>query len=101
MNDERDDFSQYYDRTTFEAFRALSPRPSWADPIAWDYAIGRRADELWTMLGYPSSYVYVAGLEKMRGELDSVFDAVAGSKEAWTRRKAELMAGRRWVELLY
>lgn len=101
MNDERDDFSQYYDRETFEAFRALSPRPSWSDPIAWDHALGTRGDELWKMLGDPKTYVYVAGLEKMSGELDRIFTALAGSKETWTRRKAELTAGRRWVELLY
>ena len=101
MNDEGDDFAQYYDRETFEAFRALSPRPHWSDPIAWDHVIAQRSDELWDMLGSPRTHVYVAGLEKMRDELDNVFSAVAGSKEAWARRKAELMAGGRWVELVY
>jgi ferredoxin--NADP+ reductase len=101
MNDEKDDFSQYYDRETFEAFRALSPRPNWADPIAWDRAILERGEELWKMLGDPRTYVYVAGLEKMREELDAVFATLAGSEEKWARRKAELMAGKRWVELLY
>jgi len=101
MNDEKDDFSQYYDRETFEAFKALSPRPNWADPIAWDRAIAERGDELWKMLGEPKTYVYVAGLEKMREELDKVFAGLAGSELRWQRRKAELMAGERWVELLY
>ena len=84
-----------------EAFRALSPRPGWSDPIAWDHAIGTRGDELWKMLGDPKTYVYVSGLEKMAGELDKVFSSLAGSPETWARRKAELAAGRRWVELLY
>lgn len=101
MNDERDDFAQYYDEETFEAFRALSPRPSWGDPIAWETAIGDRGAELWEMLGSPKTYVYVAGLEKMVGELDAVFAELAGSKDKWERRKAELMAGRRWSELVY
>jgi ferredoxin--NADP+ reductase len=101
MNDERDDFSQYYDRETFEAFRALSPRPSWGDPIAWDHTIARRGDELWKMMGQPNTYVYVAGLEKMVEELDRVFSALAGSPGKWERRKAELSAGGRWVELVY
>jgi len=101
MNDERDDFSQYYDKDTFEAFKVLSPRPNWADPIAWDQAIAERGDELWKMLGDAKTYVYVAGLVKMRDELDKVFAGLAGSKEKWERRKAELMAGGRWVELLY
>jgi len=101
MNDERDDFAQYYDHETFRAFKALSPRPNWADPIAWDLAIAERGDELWKMFGSPKTYVYVAGLEKMRDELDRVFSELAGSKDRWQRRKAELMAGGRWVELLY
>jgi ferredoxin--NADP+ reductase len=101
MNDERDDFAQYYDRETFEAFRALSERPSWNDRIAWDRAIEERGAELWTMLGDPKTVVYVAGLEKMLDELDRVFARLAGSEAKWQRRKAELMAGHRWVELVY
>jgi ferredoxin--NADP+ reductase len=101
MNDRKNDFAQYYDKETFEAFQALSPRPNWADPIAWDQAITERGDELWTLLGDAKTYVYVAGLEKMRAELDKVFATLAGSKDKWERRRAELMAGQRWVELLY
>ena len=100
-NDERDDFAQYYDRATFEAFEALSPRPSWDDPIAWDGAIHERGEELRAMLEHPKTRVYVAGLEKMIAELDAVFADIAGSEEAWERRKAELVAGGRWVELVY
>jgi len=101
MNDEKDDFAQYYDRETFEAFKALSPRPEWADPIGWDYAIEARSEELWALLEKANTYVYLAGLEPMRAELEKVFEDLAGSKERWQRRKAELMAGGRWVELLY
>jgi ferredoxin--NADP+ reductase len=101
MNDEKDDFAQYYDRETFEAFKALSPRPEWGAPIAWGSALEKRGEELWEMLGSPKTYVYVAGLEKMLDELDAVFCRLAGSKERWERRKAELAAGRRWVELVY
>ncbi|MGB5704110.1 MAG: hypothetical protein WBM48_14915 [Polyangiales bacterium] len=101
MNDERDDFTQYYDSETFQAFKALSPRPSWAAPIDWDGALAARGEELWKLLGQTNTYVYVAGLEKMRGELDDAFAQIAGSEEKWARRKAELSAGGRWVELLY
>ena len=101
MNDERDDFSQYYDSDTFEAFKALSPRPTWAAPIDWEAALAQRGEKLWTLLGQPNTYVYVAGLEKMRGELDVAFSEIAGSGEKWARRRAELAAGGRWVELLY
>ena len=101
MNDERDDFAQYYDTPTFEAFRALSQRPSWGDPIDWGSTIVERGEELWDMLSDADTYVYVAGLEAMHAELDAVFENLAGSESKWERRKAELMAGRRWVELIY
>ena len=101
MNDERDDFAQYYDRETFEAFRALSARPAWSDAPAWEQALEGRGAELWRLLGQAHTYVYVAGLEKMLGELDRVFVRLAGSPERWERRKAELAAGKRWVELVY
>lgn len=101
MNRWKDDFSQYYDREMFEAFRAVSPRPHWADPIAWDRAMEERSAELWKLFGLSNTYVYVAGIEKMLGELDSVFAKIAGSPELWQRRKAELRAGGRWVELVY
>jgi len=100
-NQERDDFAQYYDRGTFEAFEALSPRPSWADPIAWDGAIRERGQELWRMLGDPTTRVYVAGLAPMREALEGEFSELAGSEKEWQRRKAELVAGGRWVELVY
>ena len=101
MNDRKDDFALYYDEETFEAFQALSPRPHWADPIGWDHAIAERGEQLWQLFSDSKTYVYLAGLEKMRDELDAVFTRLAGSKEKWARRKAELMAGKRWVELLY
>ena len=45
--------------------------------------------------------MYVAGLEKTRDALDVILAKVAGSPELWERRKAEMTAGKRWVELLY
>jgi ferredoxin--NADP+ reductase len=101
MNDEKDDLTQYYDEETFQAFQALSARPGWSDAIAWEAALQERGEEVWEMLSDAKTYVYVAGLEKMLAELDAVLATIAGSEEKWSRRKAELMAGRRWVELVY
>jgi ferredoxin--NADP+ reductase len=101
MNEHRDDFQQYYDEDTFEAFSALSPRPNWADPIAWDYCLEERSEEILEMLDSPNTYVYVAGLEETRDELDIVFGRMTGSQERWKKRRAELVAGGRWTELLY
>jgi ferredoxin--NADP+ reductase len=101
MNEEKDDFSQYYDQETFEAFKALSPRPNWADPIAMDYALEERSEEILSMLESPHTRVYVAGRADILDTLDRVFSHMIGSSDQWARRKAELKAGGRWVELVY
>ena len=101
MNDEKDDFTQYYDEETFEAFKALSPRPHWADPIAMDYALEERSEEILSMLDDPRTHIYVAGRAEIIETLDRFFGNMLGSQEKWERRKAELQAGRRWVELVY
>ncbi len=101
LNQERDDFAQYYNRETFEAFKVLSPRPQWHDDLAWGETLNERGQELWNMLSDSKTYVYVAGLESVQESLDQVFADIAGSDEQWQRRKAELIAGKRWVELLY
>ena len=101
MNDKRDDFALYYDEETFESIQALSPRPNWADPIAWDFAIEDRSDEILSMLDDENTYVYVAGLVPIRDALDKVFATMIGSAESWSKKKAELQEAGRWVELLY
>jgi ferredoxin--NADP+ reductase len=101
MNSQRDDFAQYYDQETFDAFRALSPRPHWDAPIDWAASLSDRAADLWSLLGEPDTYVYIAGLEKSLGRLTQVFVDAAGSAEKFERRQAELKAGGRWIELLY
>ena len=84
-----------------EAIAALSERPHWSDAIDWDSALISRSEELWNMLSDVNTQVYVAGLEPIRDHLDEVFAKVAGSREKWDQRKAELEAGGRWIELLY
>ena len=101
LNEELNDFAQYYDRETFEAFQAMSPRPHWGDEIAWADTIMQRGEELWQLMSDAKTYVYIAGLESIRDHLDGILCQVAGSKEKWQRRRAELEAGKRWVELLY
>jgi ferredoxin--NADP+ reductase len=101
MNELRDDFAEYYDEATFEAFKAVSPRPHWADPIAWDYCLEERSEEVVELLDDPKTFVYVAGPETVVSHLDDVFAAIIGSPERWARRKAELVAGGRWTELVY
>ena len=101
MNEERNDFSLYMQKETFEAITALSHRPHWTDAIDWQEPVESLGDDFWTILLDAKTYVYVGGLERIRDELDHVFEKLAGSPAKWSRRKAELVAGGRWTELLY
>ncbi len=101
LNEEDGDLTQYYDRETFEAFKALSPRPHWADPIALDEAIEARAAEIIDMLSLANTRIYVAGYEKVRDMLDKAFSNIMESKIKWHTRKAELKAGGKWAEIIY
>ena len=101
MNDKRNDFARYYDNNTFEAIQALSPRPNWADPIAWDYAIEDRAEEIIFLLEDEHTYVFVAGLRPIKDTFDKLFSTLLGSAERWQSRKSDLEAQGRWTELLY
>ncbi len=101
MNDKRDDFVNYYDEATFEAFKVVSPRPHWEEPIALEDALEQHQAKVWEMMSTPKTYVYVAGVESICHMLENSFSKMASSKQKWERRKAELVAGRRWMELIY
>jgi ferredoxin--NADP+ reductase len=101
MNHKRNDIANYYDEDTFEAFQAVSPRPHWDEPIALEQALEQHQQEVWNMICHHKSYVYIAGLVSINESLSKVFSKMAGSEAKWQRRKAELKAGKRWVELLY
>jgi ferredoxin--NADP+ reductase len=101
LNDKDGDLTSYYDEATFEAFSALSPRPHWEDPISLDAAIEERAEEILELLNYSNTYIYIAGYEKVKENLNKAFINIMGSKEKWDNRKAELIAGKKWAEVIY
>lgn len=101
LNDKDGDLTQYYDKDTFEAFHALSPRPHWADPIALDAALEDRAEDILELLNRTNTYIYVAGYERINDMLNKAFSNIMGSREKWATRKAELVAGKKWAEILY
>jgi ferredoxin--NADP+ reductase len=101
LNDKDGDLTNYYDEATFEAFHAISPRPHMNDPIALDKAIEDRATDIVDMLNQTNTYLYVAGYEKVKDMLDKAFSNILGSKEQWETRKAELVAGKKWAEIIY
>jgi len=101
LNNKDGDLTNYYDEETFEAFHALSPRPHWADPIELDKAIEDRAAEIVEILSQANTFIYVAGYEKIHEMLNKAFSKILGSKEKWATRKAELVAGKKWAEIIY
>ena len=100
LNEKDGDLTNYYDEKTFEAFHALSPRPEWSDPIALNAAIEARAEEIIDMLSKSNTYVYAAGYDKLNDNLNKAFSNILG-EDNWLVRKAELIAGRKWAEVIY
>ena len=101
LNDKDGDLTNYYDEGTFKAFRALSKRPEWKDPIELDASISENAEEILDIMAYSNTYIYVAGYKKINENLDRAFSLILGSKEKWKSRKAELIAGGKWAEVIY
>lgn len=101
MNDLNSDIANYYDRDTFRAFEALSPRPALDLPANLINTLKENGDEIWQLMKDSNTYVYVAGSEKVSEMLENAMIAIVGSQEKWERRKAELAAGGRWSELMY
>lgn len=101
LNEEDGDLTQYYDRDTFKAFHSVSPRPHWKDPIALEQSIEDNADEIRDLLEQRNTYMYIAGYQKVREQLDNAMSVILDTKEEWDLRRAELIAGKKWAEILY
>jgi ferredoxin--NADP+ reductase len=101
LNDQSGDLTNYYDESTFEAFHALSPRPDWTDHVALDEVLEKEGEELREMLEKTNTYVYVAGFERIKHNLDKAFASILKSNDKWKTRKAELVAGNKWAEVIY
>lgn len=100
-NDHLDDFAQFMDEETFAAFEAVSPRPAWDAPADFEAAFKANEGEIKALLDAENTYVYVAGLAKVKESLDEVFGWIAGGSEAWRKRKQQLVDAERWSELIY
>ena len=101
LNDEDGDLTNYYDKETFEAFHALSPRPHWADSIELEKVLEDQTTELKELLSKANTYVYVAGYADILKKLNKAFSKILGSEEKWKLRKAELIAGKKWAEIIF
>jgi ferredoxin--NADP+ reductase len=101
LNDKDGDLTNYYDKDTFEAFHALSPRPQWSDSIELEKVLEEQTAELQELLSKSNTYVYVAGYTNILNKLNIAFSNILGSEEKWRLRKAELIAGRKWAEIIF
>ena len=101
MNDEKNDFTLYYDQETFKAFEALSPRPHFDEPESVDRSLKENAEEVWKLILDPKTYVYVSGLTELEGTLEQVLSELAGSTEGWQNLKEDMIAEGRWNTLFY
>lgn len=101
MNDQNNDLTQYYDQSTFKAFQAVTTHGEWSDTVTLDTTIESKAEEIMTLLSQNNTYVYVAGHEKVKENLDKAFATILGSEKEWLVRKAELIAGHKWAEVIY
>jgi ferredoxin--NADP+ reductase len=101
MNDVNRDLGLYYDKESFQAFEALSPRPAFGVPPELDRAIVQNSYEIWEMVQNPKTYIYLAGLMDAARNFDKAMAVAAGGAETWYDLRAELIASGRYSELLY
>lgn len=101
QNEIIDEFSRFGDRQACQALTAVAARPHWSDRIDWSAALEPQSEPIRQALLDPHAHVYLAGTESIRDEIDRVFGKIFGGADRWTRRKAEMIAGGRWRELLY
>ncbi len=101
MNEENADLALYYDQPTFEAFRAVSPRPHFGVPPALDRTLLDHAAEVWAMLQDERTHLFIAGPQALLAQVDSALDQVAGSAEQWAALRARIKSAGRWNEVLY
>ena len=101
QNDANNDLAYYFDQPTFKAIQALSPRPAFDAPAALDKALEQNSKEVWEIINSPDSRVFVAGANQMMDSIDKTMATMAGSPEAWSVTKEDMVASGRWAEILY
>ena len=102
QNDQRNDFANYYDEKTFQAFEGLSSKP-WmeGEEGGLSEVLEEKAQAVWELIQEPKTHLYLSGLTKSRDEFYKIMAKAAGSEARvrWTRE--EMMEQGRWSELIY
>lgn len=101
MNDQNKDIANYYDEATFEAFCGLAEKPLARESDGLEQSINQNAQEIWSLIQQPNTYVYLAGLEDISSVFDEKMSNLAGSEDNWKSMKDNLRQQGRYSELLY
>ncbi|NUM54559.1 MAG: oxidoreductase [Candidatus Hydrogenedentes bacterium] len=101
LNDIKRDIGQFYDKDTFKAFEAVSPRPHLDMPVELDRLLIANAEEIWELANDSRTYVYIAGLEDASKHFNKAMSAIAGSEAKWAMLREALVSEKRLFELLY
>ncbi len=100
-NDESTDIADYYDPTSFKAFKSLASHTLMRSSDALALGLQENIGEAWSLLQKPNTYIFLAGLGKIAQVFDKVMSDRAGSPEAWQDIKQRLIQEKRWSELIY
>ena len=100
-NDEKDDLENYYDETTFKAFKSLISKPLATDVDALRSPLEANAEEIWAMMQDPNTYVYLAGLGDIAEEFEGIIGNIADSRDPFHGLKRDMKSQNRWFELIY
>ena len=103
QNDLNNDFAEYYNQKTFQAYEGLSHRP-WmnnANDSGLSNVLEENAEQIWELIQQPLTWVYIAGLSKTVQEFAAVMIRVAGSETRWRWTREEMIEQKRWTELVY
>jgi ferredoxin--NADP+ reductase len=101
MNEENADLALYYDRPSFQAFRAVSPQPHFGAPPALNRTLLDHAAEVWAMLQDERTHLFIAGPQALLAQVDAAMTQVAGSAERWAARRAQIQGAGRSHDVLY
>lgn len=100
-NDEATDIADYYDQTSFKAFKSLASHTLMRSSDALALGLQENVGEAWSLLQKPNTYIFLAGLGKIAQVFDKVMSDRAGSPEAWQDIKQRMIREKRWSELIY
>lgn len=101
MNDENADLGKYFDRKTFRAFQAVSPRPHFEAPVALDAALAQHAAEVWSLLGEPQTRLFIAGPQALLETVERTLTACEPHPGQWRETREALIACGRWQAVFY